>query len=354
MIGSERRKERSIDGFIVIEKPKGPTSHQVDFWVRQITGVEKVGHVGTLDPNASGVLVMALGKAVKLIDVAHEYPKEYVSVMRVYGDVEREVIERTFREFTGEIYQIPPMKSAVARALRIRTIHELEIKEIKDRLVLFRVKCESGTYIRTLCTDMGYALGPGAQMAELRRTATGPFDESMAHSLQELSDAVYLADHGDMSLLDRLVIPMINLFRNNAKIVVKKSALSNISHGSDLYPGGIRAIIGRPVKGDRVAVVTENNELVGTGKMLVDYDSILDLKVVDFDRILLENPDQRETSQRKDTPLSQNVPRRSAFRENGRPRSQKGYPFRQGKGNRNHSERRDQNGYGKRKNRFRK
>lgn len=303
----EKSRENSIDGFVVIDKPKGPTSHQVDYWVRQLLGVEKVGHIGTLDPNASGVLVMAIGKAVKLIDVAHEYPKEYVTVMRLYGDFDRDQLEAAFGQFRGEIYQLPPMKSAVARSLRIRRIYELEIKEVQDRLVLYRVKCESGTYIRTLCIDIGYVLGPGAQMAELRRTATGPFEEPMIHTLQELSDAAYMSRNGDPSRLQSMIIPMLQLFRNDPKVVVKRTTLSNISHGSDLFPGGIRAITGKPMKGDRVAVVTEENELVGTGHMLVNYDSIMDLKVVDFDRILLENPDQKPVPA---APVTREPPRR--------------------------------------------
>ena len=289
-----REKSRNLDGFLVIDKPKGPTSHQIDHWVRQITGIEKVGHIGTLDPNASGVLVMALGKAVKLIDVAHEYPKEYVAVMRIYGDFTEPEIRKVLGEYVGDIYQIPPMRSAVARALRIRRIFDLNLIEMRNRLVFFRVKCESGTYIRTLCTDIGYTMGPGAQMAELRRTATGPFNEGMIHTLQDLSDASYLEENGDPETLRNMIIPMIDLFRENPKIVVKKSTLQNIAHGSDLFPGGIKAILGRPMKGDRVAVVTEENDLVGTGKMLVSYESIRDLKVVDLDRILIENPDQKE------------------------------------------------------------
>ena len=291
------------DCFIAIDKPKGPTSHQVDYWVRQITGVDKVGHVGTLDPNASGLLVMALGRAVKLIDIAHEYPKEYLTVMRLYGDTGDDNLLSLFREFTGEIYQLPPMKSAVARTLRIRKIYDLKLMERENRLVLFNVKCESGTYIRTLCTDMGYALGFGAQMAELRRTVTGPFDESMMHTLQDLSDAVQMAASGNTSKLGQMVIPMIQLFRNDPKIVVKRTAITNIAHGSDLFPGGIRAVIGKPMKGDRVAVVTEDNQLIGTGHMLVNHDDILDLKVVDFDRILLDNPDQRNQ-----TPVIREMP----------------------------------------------
>jgi tRNA pseudouridine55 synthase/H/ACA ribonucleoprotein complex subunit 4 len=292
MNAQESKKSIELDGFIVIDKPKGPTSHQVDYWVRQILGIEKVGHIGTLDPGVTGVLVMALGKATKLIDIAHEQKKEYVGVMRLYGDVPEESIRKAFHEYEGEIYQIPPMRSAVARTLRKRTIYELKILEISGRLVLFRVVCDSGTYIRTLCTDLGYTLGVGAQMAELRRTKTGLFQESDMVTLQQITDAKKLADENSPEKLAKIMFSMDYLFRDYPKIIVKKSTLANISRGSDLFPGGIRMIIGTPIKGERVAVLSENNELVGTGIMMVNYNEILDLKVVDFDRVLLENPGQ--------------------------------------------------------------
>lgn len=293
----ESEKPSELDGFIVIDKPKGPTSHQVDYWVRQILGIEKVGHIGTLDPGVTGVLVMAIGKATKLIDIAHEQRKEYIAVMRLYRDASRDLIESVFKEYTDEIYQIPPMKSAVARTLRKRRIYSMDIMEIRDRLILFRVECDSGTYIRTLCTDMGYSIGGGAQMAELRRTRTGLFEEKNLVTLQDLTDATKLKDEGSGEKLARMIYPMEYLFRDHPKVVVKKSSLHTIARGSDLFPGGIKAVIGEPMRGDRVAVLTENNEMVGTGHMLVNYDEIRDIKVVDFDRILIENPDQTKGPQ---------------------------------------------------------
>lgn len=277
-----------LDGFIIIDKPKGPTSHQVDYWVREILGIERVGHIGTLDPNVSGVLVMAIGKATKLIEIAHESPKEYIGVMRVYSDISEERVNSVFKEFTTEIYQIPPMRSAVARALRTRRIHSLELLEMKGRLILFKVKSDSGTYIRTLCTDMGYAMGPGAQMSELRRVSTGPFKEEGKCTLQDLKDAVKLKKEGNDRLFKKLFLTPDYLFKDYAKVVVKASAIENIAHGADLFPGGIVAIIGNPLRGDRVSVMSEKNELVGTGIMLVSADSVGDLKVVDFDRVFVE------------------------------------------------------------------
>lgn len=309
MMPRESENSSEIDGFVVIDKPKGPTSHQVDYWVRKILGMEKVGHIGTLDPGVSGVLVMALGKATKLIDIAHEQRKEYIAVMRLYADRSREEIEEVFSEFEGEIYQIPPMRSAVLRALRKRRVYSMNIMEIRERLILFRVECESGTYIRTLCTDMGYALGCGAQMAELRRTRTGIFDENNMVTLQDLTDSVKLSKEGSPQKLQKIIFSMDYLFRDYPKIIAKKSSLHTIARGSDLFPGGIKAVIGEPGRGDRVAVLSEDNELVGTGRMLVNFNEIGDLKVVDFDRILIENPDQKR-AQSKAKPAKDTKQRR--------------------------------------------
>lgn len=322
MMPLESNNSIDVDGFIAIDKPKGPTSHQVDYWVRKITGMEKVGHIGTLDPGVTGVLVMALGKATKLIDIAHEQKKEYIAVMRLYGDVSEEALREVFQEYVGDIYQIPPIKSAVARTLRKRRIHSLEILEIKERLVLFKVSCESGTYIRTLCTDMGYSLGCGAQMAELRRTRTGIFSEDSLVTLQELTDAVKLHNEGSPETLQKTVYSLDYLFRDHAKVIVKKSALHTIARGSDLFPGGIKAVIGQPGRGSRVAVISETNELVGTGKMLVNYNEIGDIKVVDFDRILIENPDQKVAHlKQKAKQEKKPVKTRKDFKPRGKPNS---------------------------------
>ena len=287
----EKTSADFFDGFVIIDKPKGPTSHQIDYWVRSIMGIEKVAHVGTLDPSATGVLVMALGRAVKLVEIAHEMPKEYVGVMFTHEDVSEEKVREVMEEFTGEIYQIPPVRSAVSRNLRTRWIYGLEIMEKKGRDILFRVRSESGTYVRTLCTDMGYVLGTGAQLMDLRRTVSGIFTEKDAVTLQDLSDAMKLAEDGDSSALRKMVFPMEYLFRDYGKIVVKTSAMQNIAHGSDLFPGGIKAIIGTPLRGDRVVAISETNEILASGKMLVSYSQITDTKVVDFDRVLLDpNP----------------------------------------------------------------
>lgn len=314
MTGSRQDQDNELEGFIVIDKPKGPTSHQIDFWVRKIIGYDRLGHVGTLDPNVSGVLVIAIGRATKLIEIAHEEPKEYICVLRTYADVSQPRLREVLDEFTGDIYQLPPVRSAVARNVRIRRIFSIDVLEHSTRLSLLKIKCESGTYIRTLCTDIGYALGCGAQMAELRRTASGPFTEDQMITLQDLKDAIYLKSTSSGKLYSDSVLPVGFLFKNYAKIVVKNSSLENIAHGSDLFPGGIKAIVGTPAKGDRVCVVSENNYVVGTGKMLVSYDDVGDLKVVDFDRILI-SPKTRVAVKDEQTETGSNVVRKESRKE---------------------------------------
>jgi tRNA pseudouridine55 synthase/H/ACA ribonucleoprotein complex subunit 4 len=308
--------EKFNDCFIVIDKPKGPTSHQVDYWVREITGISRVGHIGTLDPGVTGVLVMAMGKAVKLIDIVHEQPKEYVCVMRLYHDVDDAELNKVLKEFTGKVYQIPPMRSAVARTLRERIIYSIEVMERSDKLVFFRVKCQSGTYIRTLCTDIGYALGVGAQMAELRRTVTGEFTENGCITLQDLKDYAEVLNSGYDSSASIRTFAMDYPLRIYPKIIVKSSSLKNISRGSDLFPGGIKAVIGEPKKGDRVVAYSERNDLIGTGIMLVDHDNIADLKVLDFDRIMISPPKTERKEYEK--PPTRQQPRANTMRNHGR------------------------------------
>ncbi len=274
--------------FICIDKPKGPTSHQIDYWVRQITGVERVGHIGTLDPQATGLLVIALGKCVRLVDIAHEYPKEYIATLKLHADADELSIRKAFDHFKGEIYQLPPIKSAVARKLRTREIYDIEIMEIRNRDVLFKVKCQSGTYIRTLCVDIGYYLGTKGNMTDLRRLGTGPFREEMAITLQELSDRVEMAKAGKDHLLKSAMYQSNFLLSTFSKVIIKASTLKTIAHGSDLYPGGIKAIIGEPLAGERVALISESGQLVGTGKMVSSFNQISDTKIVDLDRVLID------------------------------------------------------------------
>ncbi len=138
-------------GIVNIDKPKGPTSHQVSDYVKKILSVDKAGHSGTLDPQVSGVQPVAISKATRIVEFLLTAPKEYVCVMHLHKDVEEQKLHQITQQFVGKIKQLPPIKSAIKRQIREREIYEFEILEIKGREVLFRVKCQAGTYIRKLC-----------------------------------------------------------------------------------------------------------------------------------------------------------------------------------------------------------
>jgi len=180
-------------GLILLNKPPGPTSHETVAWTKRILKIPKIGHSGTLDPQVSGVLPMGLGEGTKALEVLLYGPKEYHALGRLHSLPSKEKLTDVLNQFTGEIYQKPPQRSAVLRRTRTRTIYELELLEQKERLILIRVLCEAGTYIRKLIYDIGEILGPGATMIELRRTRVHQFVEgSQLVTLHELANAYSL------------------------------------------------------------------------------------------------------------------------------------------------------------------
>lgn len=181
---------------INLDKPSGPTSHQVDSWLKKILEVEKVGHGGTLDPNATGILPIAIGDATRALQVLLSAGKEYVGVMKIHKKVDKKKILSVCNSFIGNISQMPPVRSAVKRVRRKRNIYYFDIIQIKENNVLFRVGCEAGTYIRTLCVDIGKKLKCGAHLAELRRTRVGNLREEDMVILHDVKDAyVFWKDH---------------------------------------------------------------------------------------------------------------------------------------------------------------
>ena len=261
-------------GAVIIDKPKGPTSHQVSAWVRNILHVKKTGHAGTLDPNVTGVLPVALNRATKIINVLHLQPKEYVGVMRLHRDVSKDKLFRVFEEFRGDIYQTPPLRSSVARKLRKRRIYELEFIEMEDKLVLFRTKVQSGTYIRSLCRDIGDALCVGAHMEDLRRISTGQFTEKDAVSLTDLLDAyIFWEENGDDSLLKKYIKPGDSILSFLPKIIVKNTAFENLSKGAPLYKPGV---VDMPElsKGDLCTIYTRDGRLISLSRIVLEGDII--------------------------------------------------------------------------------
>lgn len=279
-------------GIACVDKPFGPTSHEVTAWVRKILEVEKTGHAGTLDPHVTGALPVLIENSVKLLKTLQSSQKEYVAIMRLHEDVGEQEILRVTNMFVGKIYQKPPLKSAVKKTLRTREIYEMDVLEIEGRDVLFKVRCEAGTYIRNLCNDMGEILGSGARMQELRRTRTGIFTEDLCYTLQELQDAyVFWKEDGEEKYLRQIIQPMEKAVSNMSKILVKDSAVDALCHGANLNAPGVNYIEKGINKGDKVAIFTLKNELVALGESMVDDTDMLNMKnglTVDISRVVME------------------------------------------------------------------
>ncbi len=260
----------SYTGVLLIDKPRGPSSHQVAAWVGEMLK-SNVGHSGTLDPMVSGVLVVMLGKAVRLAPLLLLHEKEYVACLRLHADIPRDRVEAVVKQFTGRIYQRPPRRSAVKRALRIRVIHRIEVLDMQDRLVLLRVRCEAGTYIRSLCVHIGRVLGCGSQMVELRRTMSGGFSVEDTHTLHELRDAV---ESGDEAGVRAMILPPELAIADIPKILIRDSAADAVAHGAIL--AGVGAIsCDKFTKGASVALVTRDGKLVALAEALRDSEKIV-------------------------------------------------------------------------------
>jgi H/ACA ribonucleoprotein complex subunit 4 len=252
-------------GIVNIDKPPGPTSHQVSDFVQKILKINKAGHSGTLDPRVTGLLVIALGRATRVVEVLLLGGKEYVGVMHLHKPIEEKLIKKTIKKFfVGKIKQTPPIKSAVKRQERTREIYDFKVLEIKDQDVLFRVSCQAGTYIRKLCHDLGRQLGVGAHMAELRRTRVGPFDESTAYTLQDLKDAYVLWQEGNEKFIRKIIQPIESAVKNIPKVYVHDKAIESLIHGRDLAIPGIFEM-GEFVEDEVVALMTKNKKLIGLG-----------------------------------------------------------------------------------------
>ncbi|MDG6900973.1 MAG: RNA-guided pseudouridylation complex pseudouridine synthase subunit Cbf5 [Nitrososphaerota archaeon] len=273
---SKRPIEVLMDyGLIPLDKPRGPTSHEVVAWVRKLLGKEKAGHSGTLDPPVSGVLPIGLGDATKALSLLLLFPKEYRAVMRLHSSVPRRELDRVVSEFTGEIFQRPPQRSAVKRDVRSRTIHELEVTEAQGNLYLLRCLCQSGTYLRKLIYDMGEVLGVGATMVELRRTKVGPLDEADGLvTLHQLNDAVFKLREADESAMRRAISPVERCVGSTRRLVVRDSAVDAVCHGARLAVPGILSASDGISKGETLAIMSSKGELVALGKAMMTAEEI--------------------------------------------------------------------------------
>ncbi|MDW8021538.1 MAG: RNA-guided pseudouridylation complex pseudouridine synthase subunit Cbf5 [Nitrososphaerota archaeon] len=288
----ERPIEKLIKTCILnIDKPRGPTSHEIAHIVKDLLNAERAGHGGTLDPAVSGVLPILVNDATKCAGAVMKGGKEYVCLMRLHGDVSDDLLEEAIRFFTGDIYQVPPVRSSVARTLRIRTIYRIQLLEREGRNVLMKVACSGGTYIRKLCHDMGLYLGCGAHMQELRRIRAGPFSESDSHTLIDLYSALKdYWEQGDEEPLRGLLRPVEEAVKHLPKIYLLDTAVDAICHGANLAVTGVARLEDSIKGGDVVAMMTLKGELVALGKSRMDAEEMLEGDrgiAVDVERVIM-------------------------------------------------------------------
>jgi H/ACA ribonucleoprotein complex subunit 4 len=226
----------------------------------------------------SGVLPLGLGEATKALGVLLYGPKEYHALGRIHSLPSKEKLDEIIKMFTGEIFQKPPQRSAVVRQTRTRTIYEWEILEQKERLLLTRILCESGTYIRKLYYDIGEILGPGATMIELRRTRVDQFHESDGLiTLHELANAFsFWEEKKDESKLKKIIKPIEYAFSEIKSVIIRDSAVDAMCHGAQLAIPGILKISPNLKKGDIVGIYTQKGEIVALAESTMSEEEIRD------------------------------------------------------------------------------
>jgi len=279
---NERPAEKYIRyGVINLDKPAGPTSHEVAAWTKKILHLTRIGHGGTLDPKVTGILPVTLEDSTKIVQALLYSGKEYICIMKLHGDAEEWQIRKVLKEFENVIYQRPPLRSSVKRQLRTRRIYYIDFLEKNERNVLFKVGCEGGTYIRKLCYDIGEILSVGAHMQELRRTRAGPFTENSKDKVTLHDVAYWFAEWQEKKnpkILREFIQPMENALGLIPKIIVRDSAVDALCHGANLTAPGVVAVESDIAKGSIVAILTLKGEAVALAKTLLATEEILNLK----------------------------------------------------------------------------
>lgn len=282
---------QKLNGIIVINKPKNYTSHDVVAKVKKLLNIKKVGHTGTLDPNATGVLPLLLNSGTKLSKYLIEHDKEYEVTLKLgirtdtldgegkvleKKEVDRKMLENTkqtekvLNSFTGKQTQVPPMYSAIKvkgkklyeyarkgenvevqpRQIEIYNI-ELQKVDIKKQEIEFKVQCSKGTYIRTLCEDIATKLGTIGYMKELNRTKVGKFGLEEAITIEKLEEYIENKKYEDLN-----IITMEELLKEKEKIVLNEKKL-------EMFLNGVKIKIEN--KTGIYRIYNENKQFIGTG-----------------------------------------------------------------------------------------
>lgn len=275
---------RTIDqllegGFILLDKAPGPSSHQVSAWARDMFGLEKLGHGGTLDPFATGVLPLLAGKAMRLTGTILTHDKTYLAILKVNGGIDRSALDDAMSNLTGKVYNVPPEISAVRVQVRTRTISEFKILDVEGELVLVSIKCEAGTYVRTMARDLGLLLDTVVELKELRRPSSGDYSLAQSVTMQQIADAYWLwKERGDETAMRRILHPVETMLKDIPKIVVKDGAAAALSHGAPLLRPGLVSIAEGLTAKQEVQIVTQKGEVVALAQLTVTGSTIQEMK----------------------------------------------------------------------------
>lgn len=293
----------SMNGIVNVLKPPGMSSHQVVGFLRRVLQTKKVGHTGTLDPGASGVLAVVVGDATKISSYLTEYDKTYIAEatlgistttqdasgatvdLKTDFSVTPKELAEALASFQGSISQIPPMSSAIRvggrrlyeldrqgisipREPRQVEIHSISIERIWSdsekfgfgTRILFKVACSKGTYIRTICHDLGESLGVGAHMSSLVRTSSGPFSLEDAFLLEEINA---LAQKGNYDFL----LPMEVGLPNWVQVKAHPAVEERIQHGNFILPEHLLDVPSTLVVGDEVIIKTIDDKVLALGEI---------------------------------------------------------------------------------------
>ena len=279
-IPSERGLEALMEaGVILVDKPPGPSSHQLASWARDILGLKRLGHGGTLDPFATGALTLLLGKATRLTEVVLSGNKTYIAVLKIDSSISYKRVKEVLERFAGEIYNVPPLESAVKIRVRTRVISEIKLLESdqENGFHTISVSCQAGTYIRTLARDIGLMLGSPCVLSELHRHSTGSFEQSSLCTMQQLADAAMLAEEGDEEALCRLIAPVERILGSIPGVWIRDSAIASICHGAPLAVPGVVSLDSGMSAGDKTVIWSSKGEAVAVGEMIVNSSDVRDM-----------------------------------------------------------------------------
>ncbi len=309
----------NLSGVLIVDKPIGVTSHDVILKLRRILGIKKIGHAGTLDPNASGLLLACVGRATKIVQFLSQYDKEYLAVIKLGVTTETydgqgkvtgtnpdvwptpDQIREVILSFKGKMQQTPPAFSAVkhkgrklyqyARAgekvkIKPREVDfkEMELLNIEPPYVKFRVRCSKGTYVRSLASDIGRKLGCGAYLCELRRTEVGPFKLGQSLSLEEV-EAVQ--QRGEVS---GIMVSVERTLSHLPSVAVRPGFSERVKHGAAIDRACVAFIKGDFEPDQSIVIKDHNGKVLALGRSSASSKEFLDAnrkgKLFEYARVI--------------------------------------------------------------------